>query len=392
MLVTNSYRKNTLSELALHFVSLHLTYLCIILAFWNPSILFLLFPLFCFERYRFLMLILFSMKYKLKKLNTELGDTEIYNSNSEMEQNLLDELNRYELQNNIKKLNVSFGVEPVCKTLIKRTPGYRDYTTYNFIFGTSYILLPGNYKPIPGKIVKRIHEQRHLFGHGAIFLQLWTYILFMTLLLCSSLLYCILNGTFCLFSFVLLFTIAFACYKIDRNQAIKELDADIGTIRIFENYQKEHSDSKMEDERSLPQTAAYHLIIERHFNLTGVNNIREFIKKKKTFRYTKYMLPFLSSKDYSDIISSYPTLKKKKIPKYNSTSQIYIAGDNYWEIIAWLATFALSACFLIPFVSKINYDWYFILIAIPFAYAFPYTKTKITRLCKKIESIIPIGE
>lgn len=370
MLITDSYIKNKLSEISLIVPVFHLTIICVVLSFWNPSALFLVLPLFLLERYKGLLLLHKCSNKNKRGIEEAIANTEPYTLKTTIEQSLVDEIQKYEMTKKINVLNDEMGTKRRIKILKKKNGLQDGFTTFDTTWGESLIVLPSYYSGRPSHVVKLIHELRHTFGHASSNAMLAFYLCYLLFICASAIILYFEYHNLILAIIVAITVLFFGIEKILNNTFGKELDADIGTIRVFSNYAFYHPDYLLEPEknRTLTQTAAFYLQ-----------------KERKSFRASKYLLPFLNKDDLAKVFEKNPSWEGRNQSKLNNTSNIYLSNDNFGEFVIQAILLVFGCFFSIQLLGHYHFHWIWITSCIIPSIMTIILRFKIQKTCQQIE-------
>jgi hypothetical protein len=232
-------------------------------------------------------------------------------------------------------------------------------TSYNSVADYNIIIVPSNFDS--HKIQHAImvaHEYSHGMGHDGYKYELYSIILSITgcLLIFLGYLFCSLPYIY--IPILGIISIAYIITKLIRNVEFdKELDADIGAIRYFENMDKAKTYSiPTRNNRSVLQEVAYDIAYIRMNDVEHKKNIKKHIKP---------IWPFLKKEDKEKISSKFPSWNTVKWRfNYSSTEDIYLVMFDFYSILALLVLFVSCIFCCIKLCDYVTFNWYSILFAL----------------------------
>lgn len=360
MEITTSFTKVKLSHLTSTILDCRHVYLCVVVAFWHPQILWLL-P-FCITYEAFLREYLLNVRiYRsyLYKLIEDCKVTDIYNDNDGLINNIIAESQKYELNHQIEAYSKWKKREK--RTIILRNTNWNEMycTSYNSVADYNIVIVPSNFDS--HKIQHAImvaHEYSHGMGHDGYKYELYSLILSITgcLLIFLAYLFCSLPNIY--IPILGIISIAYIITKLIRNVEFdKELDADIGAIRYFENMDKAKTYSiPTRNNRSVLQEVAYDIAYIRMNDAEHQKNIKKHIKP---------IWPFLKNEDKEKISSKFPSWNTVKWRfNYSSTEDIYLVMFGVYSILALLVLYVSCIFCCIKLCDYVIINWYSILFAL----------------------------
>ena len=347
--------------------------LCVILAFWNPSILFL-FPFLCGCDGLLLdyLLQVFVYKKYLKDLINDAKDSRFYMSGEHpLIDNIISENSKYEINQQIRKYSNFLNRES--GTIILKNNNWRKLSTtsYNSCCDYNIIVIPSHYdlnKPYFATMIA--HEYCHGMGHDCGKAEKYSVLLvgIGTIILVSMQI--MVNSPYWWLSIICLCSIVYLyIHYFSKQEFNRELDADIGAIRFFEN-----------------MSISYH--IKTSNNRTVVSEIAHFIAKarlddsKKTNnqkrKYIKKIWPFLSDDDRKIIANNNSFLNIDNKRHYDTTEEIYMVMYDTPSIFTLAVMFSLCIFCGINMVPYLSIKWYYLFLAILpfFGYIILFIKSK----------------
>ena len=303
--------------------------LCVVLAFWHPRILFLLPFLWIYDAFiREYLLNVFIYRRYLKELSTDILGTTPYTGEQGLIANIVLESSKYELNQQLKAYSKWKKREK--KVYLLQYTDYRKMTpsSYNSIADFNIIIVPSNFDPYKIQHATMVaHEYNHIMGHDGYKLELYS--LMMSCIGSAMIFFCFIfiNLNYWWVVVIGACSIGYLLYDIIVNsEYYKELDADIGAIRYFENLDKFGScQIPTRKGRTVLQEVAYDIAYNR-----------------RDARYIKPLWPFLREDDKARLLKNVPMLHPNKWNyNYKSTGDIYMVSHDIYTSFALLLLFVL---------------------------------------------------
>ena len=326
--------------------------LCVVLAFWHPRILFLLPFLWIYDAFiREYLLNVFIYRRYLKELSTDILGTTPYTGEQGLIANIVLESSKYELNQQLKAYSKWKKREK--KVYLLQYTDYRKMTpsSYNSIADFNIIIVPSNFDPYKIQHATMVaHEYNHIMGHDGYKLELYS--LMMSCIGSAMIFFCFIfiNLNYWWVVVIGACSIGYLLYDIIVNsEYYKELDADIGAIRYFENLDKFGScQIPTRKGRTVLQEVAYDIAYNR-----------------RDARYIKPLWPFLREDDKARLLKNVPMLHPNKWNyNYKSTGDIYMVSHDIYTSFALLLLFVLCIFCCIKLCDFIVFHWYCLFLAI----------------------------
>ena len=350
--------------------------LCIVLAFWHPRVLFLLPFLWIYDAFirEYLLNVYIYRKY-LKELSTDVVGATTYTGEQGLIANIVSESSKYELNQQLKAYSNWRKREK--KTILLQ---YMDYgkmvpSSYNSTADYNIIIIPANFDPFSIQHATMVaHEYNHAMGHDGYKLELYSLLLscigaaaiFFIYSLTSFPNWFVVGIGICSISYILVNIKMNAEYD-------KELDADIGAIRYFENMDILGS-------YKVPTRKGRTVLQEVAYDIAYARNDAKYIKP---------LWPFLREDDKSKLIKKLPQLQPHKWKfNYTSTEDIYMVMHDIYMSIVLLILFVSCIICCIRILNYIEIPWYCLFIAIVPYILLMLSIIKSNQIWKKKQSLL----
>ena len=326
--------------------------LCIVLAFWNPSVLFLLPFLWIYDAFiRDYLLNVFIYRKYLRQLEDDITETTPYVGELGLIENIVSESTKYELNQQLKAYSLWRKREK--KTILLQYSNLTKMapTSYNSMADYNVIVVPFNFDPnrIQHAVIVA-HEYSHAMGHDGYKLEIYSMLLTclgtFALFICYSL---IANPNWIVVGIGCIAIVYLLVYDVINTEYDKELDADIGAIRYFENMDTLGG-------CLVPTRKGRTVLQEVAYDIAYTRNNSKFIKP---------LWPFLREEDRNKILKMKPQMDSSKWKfNYSSTEDIYMVMCDKYTTFALLIVFISSVICCIKLLNCIEIRWYCLFLAI----------------------------
>lgn len=326
--------------------------LCLVLAIWHPHILFLLPFLWIYDAFiREYLLNVFVYRQYLNQLSTDVIETTPYIGELGLITNIVSESSKYELNQQLSAYSKWRKREKKTILLQYTNWGRMAPSSYSSMADYNVIIIPFNFDSSNIQhAVMVAHEYNHAMGHDGYKVEIYTIILSCIGATAIFAVYSLLSNPNWIVLLIGFFSIAYLIYKVLWNfDYYKELDADIGAIRYFENMDLLGSyQVPTRNGRTVLQEVAYDIAYTR-------NNSK----------YIKPLWPFLRTDDQNKLMKKIPGIKPHRWKyKYSSTEDIYMVLHDGETAFALLLLFVSCIISCVYILNYITIPWYFLFLAI----------------------------
>ena len=326
--------------------------LCIVLAFWHPSVLFLLPFLWIYDALiRDYLLNVFIYRQYLRQLEDDITETTPYVGELGLIENIVLESTKYELNQQLKAYSLWRKREKKIFLLQYTNLTKMAPTSYNSVADYNIIVVPFNFDPngIQHAVIVA-HEYSHAMGHDGYKLEKYSMLLTclgtIALLICYSL---TTNPNWIVVGLGCIAVVFLLVCNVINTEYDKELDADIGAVRYFENMDALGS-------FQVPTRKGRTVLQEVAFDIAYTRNNAKYIKP---------LWPFLRDEDKTKILKMNPQMAPNKWKfNYSSTEEIYMVMYDKYAALALLIVFISSVICCIKLLNYVVIPWYYLFFAI----------------------------
>ena len=350
--------------------------LCIVLAFLHPRVLFLLPFLWIYDAFirEYLLNVRIYRQY-LRQLENDITETTPYVGELGLITDIVSESTKYELNQQLKAYSLWRKREKKTFLLQYNNLTKMAPTSYNSTADYNVIVVPFNFDPYKTQFAVIVaHEYNHAMGHDCYKLEIYSMLLTclgtLALLICYSLTtkpnWIVVGIGFIAISYLLVNYVINSEYD-------KELDADIGAIRYFENMDTSGS-------CLVPTRNGRTVLQEVAFVIAYTRNNAKFIKP---------LWPFLRDEDKTKIIKMNPQIAPNQWKfNYSSTENIYMVMYDKYAALALLIVFISSVICCIRLLNYIEISWYCLFLAIVPFFLLTIAIIKSNKLWKEKQNLL----